>query len=155
MTIQENFIEVMRGFASTVNVISSQNSSNRQAMTASAVTSLSIDPPCMLICVNKSSSIHNLLDIDSSFCINILTSKQQDLAEICSGKEEGEVRFESGNWSEDDGVPYLSDAQANIFCKCYELIEQSSHTIFIGKVFKIVDSNVKKPLIYLDGQYKN
>ena len=87
--------------------------------------------------------------------INILTSKQQDLAEICSGKEEGEVRFKSGNWSEDDGVPYLSDAQANIFCKCYELIEQSSHTIFIGKVFKIVDSNVKKPLIYLDGQYKN
>ena len=155
MSIQQEFIEAMRGIAATVSVISSQNDTTRQAMTASAVTSLSLNPPSMLICVNEDASIHKLLNINNYFCINVLNSKQQDIAKICSAKEEGEFRFSTDSWLEDELAPYLEKAQANIFCKCFEKIKHSTHTVFLGKVIKVLDNGKKDPLIYVNGDYKS
>ena len=155
MTIQKDFIAAMRGFASTVNVVTSRNSSNRQAMTASAVTSLSMEPPSMLVCVNKDAGIHEIINLNSYFCINVLASHQQEIAEICSGKVEGEVRFETGHWKDLSKTPYLEDAQSNIFCKCYEKINQASHTIFLGEVINVFNKEDQNPLIYINGGFKN
>ena len=84
----------MRGVTSTVSIISAKENGERHAMTATSVTSLSLDPPAMLVCVNKDASIHNIINYGSSFCINILSSRQKELAEVCSKSEEGEARFE-------------------------------------------------------------
>ena len=71
--LTKNFLTSMRGVTSTVTVISAYTNQERHAMTATSVTSLSLNPPSMLVCVNKEASIHKILGKGSSFCINILS----------------------------------------------------------------------------------
>ena len=91
--VQEDFLMAMRGITSTVNIISAKLNEERHAMTATSVASLSLSPPAMIICVNKESSIHNILRKDKKFVINVLSNKQQNLSELCSVSEVGEARF--------------------------------------------------------------
>ena len=82
--IKQNFLNSMRGITSTVNVISAAAEGQRHAMTATSVTSLSLDPPSMLVCINKDASLHKILLDNSNFCINVLSSLQKELAEAVS-----------------------------------------------------------------------
>ena len=96
--LKKNFIQAMRGIASTVSVISAKTDDIRHAMTAISVVSLSVEPPSMLVCINKDASIHNILSEGSLFCINILSDKQESLSKICSESDEGESRFQDSSW---------------------------------------------------------
>ena len=151
--IQTSFIQAMRGIAATVSVISSRDNLDKQAMTATSVASLSLEPPSMLVCVNKESSIHKIMKQGSSFCINVLNRDQKKIAEICSIKGKEEQRFDLGNWEEIEGVPFNKDSQSNIFCICEKLINHNTHTLFIGRVVKIINNECIDPLIYKDGNY--
>ena len=153
--LKKSYINAMRGVTSTVSIISAKEDGERHAMTATSVTSLSLDPPAMLVCVNKSASIHNIIDYGSSFCINILSKRQKELAEVCSNSAEGEARFESQLWKEDDDFIYAEQSLSNIFCECSSLVEHSSHTIFIGHVTSILNSDEDCPLLYGSGKYLN
>ena len=153
--LKKSFINAMRGVTSTVSIISAKEDGERHAMTATSVTSLSLDPPAMLVCVNKDASIHNIINFGSSFCINILSSRQMELAEVCSKSEEGEARFQGKPWIEDDNFIYAKQSLSNIFCECSDLVEHSSHTIFIGNVTSVLSSDEDSPLIYGSGKYLN
>src|SRR6056300_224833 len=114
--IKQNFLKSMRGITSTVNVISASANGQRHAMTATSVTSLSLDPPSMLVCINKDASLHGILSGGSNFCINVLSSLQKELAEVCSNSEEGESRFLSKSWKDLDSYIFNEDDLSNIFC---------------------------------------
>ena len=82
---KEQFLIAMRSLAASVSVISARDAfGETYAMTASSVTSLSIDPPAILVCVNKDASIHDTLVKDVSLCINILQKNQQEISNLCS-----------------------------------------------------------------------
>ena len=151
--LKKNFLTTMRGVASTVCVVSAKDQGERHAMTATSVTSLSMEPPSMLICINKEASIHKLISKDSSFCINILSNNQRELAEVCSDREEGESRFKSEAWKDSEDFIFNEESLSNIFCSCIDLIEYTSHTIFIGKVLRSMNNENLKPLIYASGNY--
>ena len=153
--LKKSYINAMRGVTSTVSIISAKADGERHAMTATSVTSLSLDPPAMLVCVNKDASIHNIINYGSSFCINILSSRQKELAEVCSKSEEGEARFQGQHWKENDSFIYVKRSLSNIFCKCSNLVEHSGHTIFIGDVTSVHNSDEDCPLIYGSGRYLN
>ncbi len=153
--LKTSYINAMRGVTSTVSIISAKEDDERHAMTVTSVTSLSLDPPAMLVCVNKDASIHNIINYGSSFCINILSSKQKELAEVCSKSEEGEARFDSQLWKENDNFIYAKQSLSNIFCECSKLLEHSSHTIFIGNVTSVINSDKDCPLLYGSGKYLN
>ena len=80
--IQTSFIQALRGIASTVSIISCKVNLDKQAMTATSIASLSLEPPSMLVCVNKESSIHKIMKEGSIFCINVMNREQKDIAEI-------------------------------------------------------------------------
>tara|TARA_Y100001970_G_scaffold102940_1_gene129224 strand:+ start:31052 stop:31528 length:477 start_codon:yes stop_codon:yes gene_type:complete len=147
------FLSAMRGFTSTVTVISSKSSSIRLAMTATSVCSLSLDPPSMVICVNKAASIHRALKEKNSFCINVLSKDQLYLAELCSDSTKEDQRFEDGQWNEIDSIPYIYDSTSNIFCKFKEEISYSTHSLFIGKVYKVINNKEHPTLLYKEGNY--
>ena len=107
--------EGLRRFAKAVVIVTTRQNGVRHAMAATAVSEISMDPPSMLVCVNKTASIHPVLDGGADFCINILHRTQIDIAAHCS-LSKGEDRFESGQWDVMSGVPYLRDAQANFVC---------------------------------------
>ena len=151
--VKKEFLQAMRGITSTVTVVSAKNGENKQAMTATSVASLSLDPPSMLVCINHKASIHEVMKEGLGFCINILSLGQENLADICSIKEKEEQRFLEGNWSELENIPYNSDSQSNLFCNCVQVIQHKTHTIYVGEVAKVFNKDTFDPLLYKDGNY--
>ena len=151
--VKKEFLQAMRGITFTVTVVSAKKGENKQAMTATSVASLSLDPPSMLVCINHEATIHEVMKEGLGFCINILALGQENLADICSIKGKEEERFLEGNWSELENIPYNSDSQSNLFCNCVQAIQNSTHTIYVGEVTKVVNKNTFDPLLYKDGNY--
>ena len=151
---QASFRDAMRRLAATVTIVSASGAGRRHGITATAVTSLSMEPPSLLVCVNRSGALHGLLSESERFCVNLLRSEQQALSDAFSGKLPGEERFRHGTWREDaEGLPYLADAQASIFCRRQNAIEHGSHSIFIGEVESVLLTDDVCPLIYSNGAY--
>ena len=151
--VKKEFLQAMRGITSTVTVISAKDGENKQAMTATSVVSLSLDPPTMLVCINHEATIHNIMKEGLGFCINILSVGQEGLADVCSVKEREEQRFLEGSWSEFEGIPYNEESQSNMFCNCIKTIEHTTHTIYLGEIIKVFNQGSFKPLLYKDGNY--
>ena len=151
--LKKTFLDSMRAVTSTVNVISASREGERHAMTATSVTSLSLDPPSMLVCVNKDASIHKILSEGSHFSINILSSSQRELAEVCSISDEGESRFVNESWKDQGSYIYNADALSTLFCSKINEVDHTSHTIFIGRVEKAINNDELKPLLYGNGGY--
>ncbi len=108
---KEQFIIAMRFLASSVSVISTKDQSgNLYAMTASSVTSLTIDPPSVLVCVNNEASIHDALIPGADLCINILQKNQQEISNLCSSKQLESQRFENDFW-DSSHTPFIQNAQ--------------------------------------------
>lgn len=144
----------LRSLAKAVVVITCRRGGERFAMAATAVSELSMDPPSMLICVNKTASLYAPLTAGADFCINILRSEQADISMQCGGKAKGEQRFEFGAWRESSvGAPYLADAQASFVCRNTLATEYGTHAIFIGEVVDVFDGAPIDPLVYVDGRY--
>jgi flavin reductase len=151
--LHDAFRRAMRALASTVTIISTESGGRRFGMTATAVTSLSMAPPSLLACINVTASIHpHLLDA-ASFCVNILHGSQIDVAEAFSTRK-SEDRFSIGAWMRDDySIPYLAEAQANIFCRTEATYVHGTHRIFIGNVQDVRVRDRINPLLYQNGRY--
>lgn len=146
--------EGLRRLAKAVVIITTKSSSERFAMAATAVSELSLDPPSLLMCVNKSASLFPILSVGSPFCINILHASQLDISVACAGARKGAARFEVGDWIDTDlGAPMLVNAQASFSCKVDQKIDYGTHAIFIGLVDQVVMDGIVEPLIYVDGTY--
>jgi flavin reductase (DIM6/NTAB) family NADH-FMN oxidoreductase RutF len=143
----------LRRLASAVAVVSCRDRQARHAMTATAVNAMSMQPPSMIVCVNRAASFHAAISAADSFAINILHRSQVEISTGCGGKARGEDRFGFGAWSEEGGVPVLTDAQARIVCAKEARFDYGSHTIFIGRVIAVGMHGVVDPLIYVDGHY--
>ena len=151
--VNKEFLRAMRGITSTVTVLSARDGESKEAMTATSVASLSLDPPTMLVCINHEATIHNIMKEGLGFCINILSVGQEGLADVCSVKEREEQRFLEGSWSEFEGIPYYEESQSNMFCNCIKTIEHTTHTIYLGEIIKVFNQGSFKPLLYKDGNY--
>ena len=154
MSIQDNFRLAMRRYIYSVSIMSNKdNADNPNAITVSSVTSISMDPPSLLICINKSSRIHDTIVLGSKFCINLLNSNQENLSNICSDEDMYDQRFKDKNWNL-DGIPFLQNAQANIFCKVDKLTSYHTHTIVVGLVEDANYADEISTLTYDNGEYK-
>ena len=153
MNIQDNFRLAMRRYIYSVSIMSSKDDDYLNAITVSSVTSISMDPPSLLICINKSARIHDTLKIGSEFCINLLNKDQEELSNICSDEDSYDERFKDQNWNT-KGVPFLANAQANIFCKVDKLSSYHTHTIVVGLVQDANYSDEISTLTYVNGNYK-
>jgi flavin reductase (DIM6/NTAB) family NADH-FMN oxidoreductase RutF len=147
----------MRRLASGVCILSAcADNGESFAMTVSSVTSVSDNPASLLVCINKLVSQHAYLStLGNHFAINALNSNQQDLSNLCAGREQGRNRFSLGDWQRDEnGVPYLTDAQAVFFCQADMVAEYGTHHIVVGKIHQVlVGEDGVNPLLYVDGRY--
>ena len=150
--MKEKFLEVLRTTKQNVFVLAAEKGEEKHAMTVSSVFSVSLEPMSMMVSVNQQAGIHDVLRVNDKFSLNLLASNQIEIAEICSGSEEGQVRFEHDDWEMEE-IPYLKNAQSNLFCSCKKIIPLYSHSLVIGEVDKIFHSGNMNPLIYQDGKY--
>ena len=151
--LKEQFLIAMRFLASSVSVVSAKDNNGKlYAMTASSVTSLTVDPPAILVCVNKGASIHDVLVPASQLCVNILSNTQQDVSNLCSSDDPESQRFSNDYWNTEE-VPFLRGSQSNIFSQVDEVISYNSHSIVIAKVLHAQSADSFDGLIYADGGY--
>lgn len=143
----------LRRLAKSVVVITSRHDGRRHAMAATAVDALSMDPPSILACVNRSASLHPVLAVSEHFAVNILGRDQEQISHHCGGKTRGEDRFGFGNWDDSGPVPIMTDAQAVILCISDARFDYGTHSIFIGRVVGAQTQGEVDPLIYVDGRY--
>lgn len=152
--VKDNFRHCMRRLASTVCVITCQHQGVRYGITATAVTSLSFDPLAILVCVNSSSSLLTPLLAEKKYCINLLSHSHAPISQRFSTSLDAHERFATGAWQENEhGVPYLADAQANLFCELDQALPYATHQIVIGQVSDCQFTETIAPLIYQNGAY--
>ena len=147
------FRQAMRRFPAAVSVVTTRYQGGDCGMTATAVTSLSMDPPSLLVCVNRSTSFHTSIEEAQIFCVNVLREGQHRISSNFGGAKSGKEKFAEGDWREQDGIPYLADAQAVIFCKKSATFLHTTHTIVVGEATGLILHDTVAPLLYIDGRY--
>lgn len=150
------FRDAMRHLAGGVCVITAGRGSDISGMTATSVSSLAIDPPTLIVAVNREASSLPLLRRYGTFGVNILSGDQVDIAERFTGKDgrKGAERFASSSWTPGpSGVPLLKGALVAIGCKVDEIIDRHSHAIVLGRVVRLTTSETNAALAYWRGEY--
>ncbi|MGA8050023.1 MAG: flavin reductase family protein [Burkholderiales bacterium] len=144
----------MRTLAGAVTIITTAHSGHRYGMTATAVCSVSADPPTLLVCINRAAVTHGAIQKSSVYCVNLLRADDADLSTAFSGAQSGEGRFKSREWTHlVTGSPVLIDALSSFDCRVVKKITHGSHTIFLGQVEQVMFGKRGKPLLYAEGQY--
>jgi flavin reductase (DIM6/NTAB) family NADH-FMN oxidoreductase RutF len=149
------FRSIIGHFATGVTVITTAAGEEMQGMTANAVTSLSLDPILILVCVEKATHTHGVLERGGVFAVNILGSHQEEVSRIFAKRAEPEVgslrgqRFVLGA----TGAPVLEDCLAYLDCRVVEMFEGGDHSIFIGEVVAAATVSDVKPLLFYQGGY--
>jgi flavin reductase (DIM6/NTAB) family NADH-FMN oxidoreductase RutF len=150
------FKQAMRRLASGVTIVTTRHGGVRGGLTATAVCSLTADPPQLLVCINRSAAAHSLIAEGENLCVNLLAHKHKALAARFAGQTGilGADRFDVGRWGElKTGAPVLEDALASFDCVVTEKVTASTHTIFIGRVVDVHLRTNGRPLVYAGGAY--
>ncbi len=151
--LTDSFRQAMRRVASTVNVISICVEGEAMGITATAVSPISMDPPSLLVCINRTASVHPSMADMSHFGVNVLHRDQADVARIFADRAHLERRFAQGWEVACDRPPRLIDAQASILCRRIDHHQFGTHSIFIGVVEDVTTRADGDPLIYFDGKF--
>jgi flavin reductase len=122
-------------------------------MTTTAVASVCTEPPALLVCVNRATAFYGRLSAAGNFSINLLGSPHVQISQAFSGRLKGVERFERGNWSLARRLPYLIDAQANLFCKTEAVTHFAPDEDAVDSVEEVRCAEEAAPLVYQDGHY--
>lgn len=150
------FRSAMRRLAGGVSIITAGRGRDISGMTVTSVSSLSVDPPALIVSINREASSWPLVKRYGFFGVNILTSDQIDIAERFTGKGglKGADRFDGADWTtRASGVPLLVGALAAIDCEVEDVVERHSHAIVIGRVLDVAVSARTAALAYWQGRY--
>jgi flavin reductase (DIM6/NTAB) family NADH-FMN oxidoreductase RutF len=148
---EDEFRSVLGRFASGVTVVTAVANGKDQGMTVSAFCSVSLMPPLVLICIERSASAHEALTTSDEFVVNILSADQEQLARRFA--IEGIDRFEGVAYARgQSGIPVLDNIIGVVECRRTTLYAGGDHTIIIGQVEAARTEN-GKPLLYYRGGY--
>lgn len=154
--LTDDFRQAMRGVASTIHIITLSLDDAPKGMTATAVSSLSMSPPSLLVCMNESVSMHGAMAGIEWFCVNVLTTRHIEVAKTFSNSRLRDVRFETGEWRlGEEHAPRLADAQSAMLCRQVGHHRFGTHSIFLGEVCKVWLCGAPDPLLYLDGRFEH
>jgi flavin reductase (DIM6/NTAB) family NADH-FMN oxidoreductase RutF len=145
----------LRTMAGGVAVITAGRGDDRTGATVTSATGLSMDPPTMIVNINKSSSSWPAIHRHGHYCVNILSDDQQDIANRFAGIGgiKGAERYAGAEWTTlVSGAPVLVNALAAIDCEVEEVIERHSHAIILGRAVAVLNGEGNS-LIYANGGY--
>lgn len=146
------FRQLLGRFATGVTIVTSRTPSGEPVgMTASSVASVSIDPPLVLVSVDKSHDMHAALESGTHFVLNILSADQEALSRRFAATEPD--RFRGVNYRENErGIPILDGVVAHLECEKRTAVPGGDHTVFFGLVVGGAVTD-RRPLLYYRGGY--
>lgn len=147
-----DFRRTLGCFATGVTVITVLDGEGKpRGLTANAFSSLSLDPPQILVCIDHRADTYPVISRATAFTVNVLAEEQREISQRFAGK--GENKFDGiAHHTGDNGAPILDGALAVIECLVEQTHEAGDHTVFIGSVER-VDHGPGKPLLFFRGNY--
>ena len=149
--LTDQFKNAMRRLTSSVAIIASRDGDDPVGMVATAVISVSTSPPALLICVNRSASLHSPLTLSGRFSVNLLSAAHSALVPVFAGQVKGPERFAHGQWEDLQGLPCLADAQSSLICTLDKRLSYGSHDVIIGRVDAVQFAEPINPLLWENG----
>jgi flavin reductase (DIM6/NTAB) family NADH-FMN oxidoreductase RutF len=152
----DTFRAAMRHLASGVCLVTHSIGGASTGMTATAVASLSLDPPTLIVCLNRAASTYAGLAPGAAFGVSVLGADHRELAERFAGRTsaEGAERFREGRWLiAPSGAPLLWDALAAFDCEVEDVVKRHTHAIVIGRVRRAASGVGGGALVYWRGGY--
>jgi flavin reductase (DIM6/NTAB) family NADH-FMN oxidoreductase RutF len=147
----DGFRSAMRHLASGVSVITTGQDEQRSGLTATSVSSLSMEPPSLVVCINRASVTLQAMRENRVFGVNFLAASHRDVAERFAGRRNvsGAARFDNSEWiTLVTGAPLLSDALAAVDCTVETTTEWSTHALVIGRVEAVHQPGGKQALVH-------
>ena len=157
MSIDGNqFKQALRNWASGVTVVTTKSEPHGlQGMTVSAFSSVSVEPPQVLICINQATGTAKGICESMVFSVNILTKEQESVSNLFADPSSAAERFTKVDWEERiTGSPLHTERQASLDCRVVEKFTASTHWIVIGEVQQAVLRS-GDPLLYYNGDYRH
>jgi flavin reductase (DIM6/NTAB) family NADH-FMN oxidoreductase RutF len=152
----EDFRLAMRRLAGGVSIISGVGPDGPLGVTATAVMSLTAEPPSVVCCLNRSLELETAVKETGRFAVNMLRVDHHDLAMRFAGMHgvRGSAKFEQGNWTIlPSDVPALSDSLVTFDCRVDGIVEVGTHSIFVGLITEAHFGESGDPLVYCDGTF--
>jgi flavin reductase (DIM6/NTAB) family NADH-FMN oxidoreductase RutF len=158
VTIDGNQLRRVGGcFATGVTVVTTKIGDETHGMTANAFSTLSLDPPLILVCVDHTARTHEFIPLAQAFAVNVLPADQKDLSDFFAKRlaphpdhELEGIPYNIGQ----TGSPLLEGSFAYFDCKLYATHPGGDHTIYLGEVVDVSDSEDAEPLLFWRGKYR-
>lgn len=145
----------MSTWASGITVVTTLDEQRLHAMTASSFTSVSMDPPLILVCVGKKKRTHQILLDQKAFGVVVLAVEQEEISNLAAGFRGSEGNYLPGiEWEMRSGVPILKECLSWMSCSLYSTCDGGDHTIFIGKVEDTGVVSEQPPLVWYSRGYR-
>ena len=152
MTSPAEFKHAMRHVPTGVTIVTSLKDGEPRGLTLNAFASVAVDPPALLICVNRDARSYLYISSSRIFCVNVLSGEQRHLAEHFAGKVRERQFARIGYGVDTTGAPVLDGAIAHFDCSVLEEHHVGSHSIFVGAVESCA-ARAGSPLGYFNGGY--
>jgi flavin reductase len=156
MVTREDYRNGMARLATAVNIVASDGVAGLGGFTASAVCSVTDDPPTLLVCLNMSSRQNDLVRANGVLCINTLSAEQTDIARAFSDRDLTVAeRFSAADWTSfSSGAPVLEGALASFDCRIVERLERGSHAVLFCEVLAVRLGGGGDALAYFDRAFR-
>jgi flavin reductase (DIM6/NTAB) family NADH-FMN oxidoreductase RutF len=152
MTSEAAFRKAMRHVATGVTVVTSLRDGEPRGITVNALASVSLEPPSLLICINREARSYLFISTSRVFCVNVLAGEQRALAEHFSGKVRDRQFDDVAYRIDTTGAPVLEGTIAHFDCELAHEYQFGSHSILIGRVLSC-DARPGSPLGYFNGGF--
>jgi len=156
MSLTDDFKNALASWASGVSVVTVNEEGQLYGLTVSSFSSVSLDPPLILVCLANSNRMPSMVDRTGSFAVSILERGQEAASNYFAsrgrepGPDFGEIDID---WTE-SGQPAITGASAWVSCKVHSTIIQGDHTICVGEVVEAKTADAADPLLYFRRAYR-
>lgn len=155
---RDAFLNAMRRAATGVTVVATDGPAGRHGCTVSAMSSVSADPPTLLVCVHQKSPVAEAIRENGVFSVSLLGSDHRQVSEVFAGRVKTEIgsKFACGLWGRlQTGAPVMADAPAAFDCRVADTLSVGSHLVLVGRVVATRnDPTCDQPLVYSGQSYR-
>lgn len=152
---RDTFKRTLGSWASGVTIVTSQHAGERMGMTVSAFSSVSLDPPLVLVCADKGSNTNQLIHASRTFTVNVLGREQSALSSLFADKKREAIRFDGLDCKTGaTGCPRIPGALASLDCRVRDAIDAGDHWVYMGSVESATIDAEQEPLVYWRGLYQ-
>ena len=153
--VEDEFKQCLARWATGVTIVTARAGDHIHGMTVSAFTEVSLDPPLVLVCADKTTNTHPVIAEGGAFAVNVLARDQESLSQRFASKKDEDRRFEGLEFeTAATGAPILAGCLAALDCRVVNAHDAGDHVIYVGRVEALRRSE-GEPLLYFGGAYRS